>query len=53
MPGSRSNSGTRAKAIRLVREHAGGLPECAAITTDAGQPDMSAETSAQVDPPGG
>lgn len=52
MPGSRSNSGTRAKAIRLVREHVGDYPEYAAITTEAGQPDLSAETPARGDPPG-
>jgi len=45
MPGSRYDSSTKAKAIRLVRAHAGDYPtEWAAITAVAGWPGMSAET---------
>jgi transposase len=41
----RYNQDTRAKAIRLVREHAGEYPsEYAAITAVAGRLGMSAET---------
>jgi transposase len=41
----RCNQDTRAKAIRLVREHAGEYPsEYAAITAVAGRLGMSAET---------
>jgi len=41
----RYNQDTRAKAIRLVREHAGDYPtEWAAITAVAGRLGMSAET---------
>jgi transposase len=45
MPGSRFDACTRAKAIRLVREHAGDYPtEWAAIRAVAGRLGMSAET---------
>jgi transposase len=41
----RYNQDTKAKAIRLVREHAGEyLPKCAAISAVAGRLGMSAET---------
>jgi len=45
MPGTRYDASTKAKAIRLVREHAGDYPtEWAAITAVAGRLGMSAET---------
>jgi transposase len=45
MPGSRYDASTRAKAVRLVREHAGDYPpEWAAIRAVAGRLGMSAET---------
>ena len=45
MPGSRYDAGTKARAIRLVREHAGDYPtEWAAITAVSGRLGMSAET---------
>jgi transposase len=45
MPGSRYDAGTRAKAIRLVREHAGDYPtQWAAISAVSGRLGMSAET---------
>jgi transposase len=45
MPGSRYDASTKAKAIRLVREHAGDYPtEWAAITAVSGRLGMSAET---------
>jgi transposase len=45
MPGSRYDTSTKAKAVRLVREHAGDYPtEWAAIRSVAGRLGMSAET---------
>jgi transposase len=45
MPGSRYDASTKARAIRLVREHAGDYPtEWAGITAVAGRLGMSAET---------
>jgi transposase len=45
MPGSRYDASTKAKAIRLVREHAGDYPtQWAAITAVSGRLGMSAET---------
>jgi transposase len=45
MPGSRYDASTRAKAIRLVREHAGDYPtQWAAIKTVSGRLGMSTET---------
>ena len=45
MPGSRYDAGTKVKAIRLVREHAGDYPtQWAAITAVSGRLGMSAET---------
>jgi transposase len=45
MPGSRYKASTKARAIRLVRDHAGDYPtEWAAITAVAGRLGMSAET---------
>jgi transposase len=45
MPGSRYDASTKARAIRLVRDHAGDYPtEWAAITAVAGRLGMSAET---------
>jgi transposase len=45
MPGSRYEASTKARAIRLVRDHAGDYPtEWAAITAVAGRLGMSAET---------
>jgi transposase len=48
MPGSRYDAGTKAKAIRLVREHRAGYPsEYAAITAVADRLGMTAETLRQ------
>jgi transposase len=45
MPGSRYDAGTRARAIRLVREHAGDYPtQWAAIKAVSGRLGMSTET---------
>jgi transposase len=45
MPGSRYDKDVRARAVRLVREHAGDYPtEWAAITAVSGRLGMSAET---------
>jgi transposase len=45
MPGSRYDASTKARAIGLVRDHAGDYPtEWAAITAVAGRLGMSAET---------
>ena len=45
MPGGRYDASTRAKAIRLVREHAGDYPtQWAAIRAVAGRLGMSTET---------
>ena len=45
MPGSRYDASTRAKAIRLVREHAGDYPaQWAAIKAFSGRLGMSTET---------
>ena len=45
MPGSRYDASTKAKAIRLVREHAGDYPtQWAAISAVSGRLGMSAET---------
>ena len=45
MPGSRYDASTRAKAIRLVREHAGDYPtRWAAITAVSARLGMSGET---------
>ena len=45
MPGTRYDASTKAKAIRLVREHAGDYPtQWAAITAVSGRLGMSAET---------
>ena len=45
MPGTRYDAGTKAKAIRLVREHAGDYPtQWAAIRAVSGRLGMSAET---------
>jgi transposase len=45
MPGSRYGAGARAKAVRLVREHAGGYPaQWAAIEAVSGRLGMSGET---------
>jgi transposase len=45
MPGSRYDASTRAKAIRLVREHAGDYPtEWAAMKAVSGRLGMSTET---------
>ncbi len=45
MPGSRYDASTKAKAVRLVREHAGDYPtEYAAIKAVAGRLGMSAES---------
>ncbi len=45
MPGSRYDASTKAKAVRLVREHAGDYPtEWAAIRSVAGRLGMSAES---------
>jgi transposase len=45
MPGSRYDASTRAKTIRLVREHAGDYPtQWAAIRAVAGRLGMSTET---------
>jgi transposase len=45
MPGSRYDASTKAKAIRLVREHAGDYPtRWAAITAVSGRLGVSAET---------
>jgi transposase len=45
MPGTRYDASTKAKAIRLVREHAGDYrTQWAAITAVSGRLDMSAET---------
>jgi transposase len=45
MPGTRYDVGMKAKAIRLVREHAGDYPtQWAAITAVSGRLGMSAET---------
>jgi transposase-like protein len=45
MPGTRYDASTKAKAIRLVREHAGDYPtQRAAIRAVSGRLGMSAET---------
>jgi transposase len=45
MPGSRYDASTRAKAVRLVREHAGDYPtQWAAIRAVSGRLGMSTET---------
>ena len=45
MPGNRYDASTKAKAIRLVREHAGDYPtQWAAITAVSARLGMSAET---------
>ncbi len=45
MPGTRYDASTKAKAIRLVREHAGDYPtQWAAIRAVSGRLGMSAET---------
>jgi transposase len=45
MPGSRYDASTRAKAVRLVREHAGDYPtQWAAIKAVSGRLGMSTET---------
>jgi len=45
MPGSRYDASTRAKAVRLVREHAGDYPaRWAAIKAVSGRLGMSTET---------
>jgi transposase len=45
MPGSRDDASTRAKATRLVREHAGDYPtQWAAIKAISGRLGMSSET---------
>jgi len=45
MPGKKWDQETKAKAIRLVRDHVGDYPsEWAAISTVAGRLGMSAET---------
>ena len=45
MPGTRYDASTKAKAIRLVREHAGDYPtQWAAITAVSARLGMSAET---------
>ncbi len=45
MPGTRYDASTKAKAIRLVREHAGDYPtQWAAIRVVSGRLGMSAET---------
>ena len=45
MPGGRYDASTKAKAIRLVREHAGDYPaQWAAIREVSGRLGMSAET---------
>ena len=45
MPGSRYDAGTKARAIRLVREHAGDYPtQWAAIKAVSGRLGMSSET---------
>jgi transposase len=45
MPGTRYDASTKAKAIRLVREHAGDYPtQWAAIKAVSGRLGMSAET---------
>jgi transposase len=45
MPGSRYDASTKARAVRLVHEHAGDYPtQWAAITAVSGRLGMSAET---------
>src|SRR5436305_13005233 len=45
MPGSRYDASTKAKAVRLVREHAGEYPtQWASITAVSGRLGMSSET---------
>jgi transposase len=45
MPGTRFDASTKAKAVRLVREHAGDYPtQWAAIRAVSGRLGMSAET---------